>query len=106
MSMERAIFGERQEGPISKLVGLYQMFLRRSLEHFFPDGVLDAVSDRSYINWDRASPHEEFAYYDDPEGIGVVIEWFRTRYMFQPGSPSPFLPAERKLIKTTLRTLS
>jgi hypothetical protein len=101
-----AIVEEPQEGPTSKLVGLYQMFLRRSLEHFFPDGVLDALGDRSYINWDGRSYHGEFSYHQDPDGIGLVIEWFRTRYLFQPGSPTPFLPAERKLIETTLRTLA
>jgi hypothetical protein len=105
MLSERAIGGEPRTGTISKLVGLYQMFLRRGLEHFFPDGVLEIVSDRSFIDWDGASLNESFEVSDDPDGIGLVIEWFRTRYLFQPGSPTPFLPAERRLIETALRTL-
>ena len=41
----------------------------------------------------------------DPDGVGLVIEWFRTRYVFQPGSPTPFLPAERRLIEIIVQAL-
>ena len=52
MEQERAILSERQTGAVSKVVGLFQMYLRRSLEHFFPDAALDVVGDRSFIEWD------------------------------------------------------
>src|SRR5262249_25334555 len=67
---ERSVVTDRQPGPVSKVVGLYQTFLRRSLEHFFPDGVLDAVGDRSYIDWDGPTAAEHQRVEDDPEGLG------------------------------------
>lgn len=105
MLQEGPIVKERQPGPVSKVVGLYQNFLRRSLEHFFPDGVLDAAGDRSFIDWDGSPLDEHYRIDDDPEGLGVVIDWFRTRYSFTPGSPTPFLPSERRLIATALKAL-
>ena len=42
---------------------------------------------------------------DDPDGIGLEIEWFRTRYRFVPGRPSPFLPSERRLVEIVVRVL-
>lgn len=96
---------ERQAGPASKVVGLYQMFLRRSLEHFFPDAVLDVAGDRSFIDWDGEPSQPNYRIQDDPDGLGLVVEWFRTRYQFQPTSPAPFLPSERRLIETVLRAL-
>jgi hypothetical protein len=96
---------ERQSGPISKVVGLYQMLLRRSLEHFFPDASLDAGGDRSIIDWDGSVADETYRLADDPDGLGVEIEWFHTRYLFQPGSPVPFFPAERRLIEIIIRAL-
>jgi len=92
-------------GPISKVVGLYQTLLRRSLEHFFPDAVLEAEGDRSFINWDGSPLEESFRVRDDPDGFGVQIDWFRSHYAFLPGSPAPFLPAERRLIRMILRAL-
>ena len=83
-SMDR----ERQAGPISRVVGLYQTFLRRSLEHFFPDAVLDIESDRSFINWDGSPREEHFTISNDPDGVGLRIDWFRTRYVFQHASPT------------------
>ena len=96
---------ERQAGPISRVVGLYQTFLRRSLEHFFPDAVLDIESDRSFINWDGSPREEHFVVSGDPDGVGLLIDWFRTRYVFQHASPTPFLPAERRLIEIILQSL-
>ena len=34
---------DRPNVPISRIVGLYQMVLRRTLEHFFPDAQLEVV---------------------------------------------------------------
>src|SRR3954453_1754629 len=105
MLTEPALLVDRQTGPISRVVGLYQTFLRRILEHFFPDAVLDIESDRSFINWDGLTREEHFELSDDPDGFGVRIDWFRTRYVFQHASPTPFLPAERRLIEIIVRSL-
>jgi hypothetical protein len=105
MDSEVTILPERQSGPASKVVGLYQMYLRRLLEHFFPDGILDLASDRSFIHVDALAEGERFLIADDPDGLGVEIEWLRTRYLFQPGSPTPFLPAQRKLIEVIVRVI-
>ncbi|AGA29190.1 hypothetical protein [Singulisphaera acidiphila] len=105
MNNEPIVLRERSTGPISKVVGLYQTLLRRSLEHFFPDGILEAAGDRSFIEWDGQSPEEHYRLGDDPDGLGVEIEWFRTRYLYLPGSPAPFLPAERRLIEVVLQAL-
>ena len=105
--MEPEISGtERVAGPASKVVGLYQMFLRRNLEHFFPDALLDLTSDRSFIHVDSWRPdRERYRIEDDGDGFGVVIDWLRSRYVFSPGSPTPFLPAERRLIDVIVRVL-
>jgi DNA integrity scanning protein DisA with diadenylate cyclase activity len=105
MKNDSPALARRPTGPISRVVGLYQTLLRRSLEHFFPDAILDAGGDRSFINWDGVKDEEHYRILEDPDGLGVQIEWFRTRYLFQPGSPSPFLPAERRLIATILKAL-
>jgi hypothetical protein len=105
MLTEPVLMMDRQAGPISRVVGLYQTFLRRILEHFFPDAVLDIESDRSFIDWDGLSRVEHFQISDDPDGVGLQIDWFRTRYVFQHASPTPFLPAERRLIEIIIRSL-
>ncbi|WP_406699726.1 hypothetical protein V5E97_12790 [Singulisphaera sp. Ch08] len=105
MNNEPVVLRERSPGPISKVVGLYQTLLRRSLEHFFPDGILEAAGDRSFIEWDGQSLEDHYEVNDDPDGLGVEIEWFRTRYLYLPGSPAPFLPAERRLIEVILEAL-
>ncbi len=95
---------ERVAGPASKVVGLYQMYLRRNLEHFFPDAVLDLTSDRSFIHLDILGG-DRYRIEDDPDGFGVAIEWLRSRYIFSPGSPTTFLPAERRLIDVIVRVI-
>ena len=92
MIVERDILGDRKSGPMSKVVGLYQMFLRRSLEHFFPDGVLDVHGDRSFIEWDGTPFQQNYLIEDDPDGMGMVVEWFRTRDLFSPAAPRRFSP--------------
>jgi hypothetical protein len=47
--------GERPGGPISRIVGVYQIVLRRTLEHFFPSAQLEILGDRSIIDWDGSS---------------------------------------------------
>jgi hypothetical protein len=86
--------------PLSKIIGWYQMLLRRVLAHFFPEARLEQLSDRSVI---RLNPHRAGANFrvgDDPDGLGLEIEWFQTPYSLQPGVPVPFTPAERRLIET------
>ena len=97
--------GGRKAGPTSKLVGLYQMMLRRQLEHFFPDAILEAGGDRSVIDWGEAPTRSNYQFADHLDGFGLEIEWFGTRYGFQPGRPTPFLPSERRLIEVIVRAL-
>ena len=78
---------ERPSGPISRMVGVYQMVLRRTLEHFFPDAILDVAGDRSIIDWDGSSDETYYRLHDDADGLGVEIEWLGTRLTFQPGNP-------------------
>jgi hypothetical protein len=105
MEIETTLFAERAGGPASKVVGLYQMFLRRNLEHFFPDALLDLDSDRTFIEVDALAAGDRYRIEEEPGGIGVAIEWLRSRYLFLPGSPTPFLPAERRLIDVIVRFL-
>src|SRR4051794_22081951 len=106
MKLETPALAERMaSGPASKVVGLYQMFLRRNLEHFFPDATLDLAGDRSFIHVEGPGQGERFRIEDEPDGIGVAIEWLRSRYLLMPGSPTPFLPAERRLIDVIVRVL-
>lgn len=96
---------ERPAVPSSRVVGLYQMIMRRGLEHFFPDAVLEPAGDRSFIALGDPLRRENYRIEDDPAGIGVEIELFRTRFLLAPGSPSPFLASERRLIEATMRVL-
>lgn len=96
---------ERPAGPSSRVVGLYQMLMRRSIEHFFPDAVLEPAGDRSFIALDDAARSANYRLDDDPAGIGVEIELFRTRHLLTPGRPSPFLPSERRVVESVMRVL-
>jgi DNA integrity scanning protein DisA with diadenylate cyclase activity len=90
---------------MSRIVGLYQVMMRRYLEHFFPDAVLEPLGDRSFIQVEGSPGNGYVRIDDDPDGLGVSIELYRTRHLFQPGSPSPFLPSERRLIESVLNVL-
>ena len=105
METEATPYADRPPGPASKVVGLYQMLLRRNLEHFFPDALLDLDGDRTVIQVDALGAGERFRIGEEPGGIGVVIEWLRSRFVFLPGSPTPFLPAELRLIEVIVRVL-
>ena len=54
-----AVEPDRPVAPISRVVGAYQIVLRRTLEHFFPDAHLQVLGDRSIIDWD-GSPDETY----------------------------------------------
>lgn len=96
---------DRTKGPMSRVVGLCQLQMRRHLEHFFPEASLETSSDRSFIRFDEKNRPSIFRVEDDADGLGVEIELFRTRYQLIPGSPSPFLPSERRLIRATLSVI-
>lgn len=94
----------RPVAQFSRIIGNYQKLLRRLLEHFFPDAILEQVDDRSAIQWD--GPWDRtLSLEDDENGLGVVIESFRTRFQLQPSSPVPFLPSERRLIETIVHSI-
>ncbi len=92
-------------GSMSRAIGLYQTLLRRALEHFLPDATLESGGDRSFIHFQDGSDSSNYRCANDPEGFGLEIEWFRTPYLLLPGSPSPFLPSEQRLIGSILRLL-
>jgi hypothetical protein len=89
---------ERPSGSISRIVGVYQIVLRRALEHFFPDALLEVLGDRSIIDWDGSPDETYYQLREDPDGLGVEIEWLGTRLAFQPGNPSPLLSSERRMV--------
>ena len=74
MKNDSPALARRPTGPISRVVGLYQTLLRRSLEHFFPDAILDAGGDRSFINWDGAEDEGQYRILEDPDGLVLRIE--------------------------------
>ncbi len=78
---------DRPSGPISRIVGVYQMVLRRTLEHFFPDAMLDVAGDRSIIDWDGSADETYYRLIDDPDGLSVDIEWLGTRSGVPAGQP-------------------
>src|SRR5580658_10489762 len=100
-----SMHGERTSGPISRTVGLYQMVLRRTLEHFFPDAQLDVMGDRSIIDWDGSSDETYYRLHDDPNGMGVEIEWLGSRLVFLPGNPAPLLSTERRLVEVIVQAI-
>jgi len=91
--------------PNSRLVGLHHSLLRQQLDHFFPDATLQLEGDRSAIHWETEPGRPNYALDDDPDGLGVLIDWFGSRYLFMPASPVPFLESEKRLIHTILRVL-
>ncbi len=90
---------------MSRIVGLYKMMMRRQLEHFFPDCQLELCDGQTETIPDPTLRGRYFQILDDPDKLGVVIELFKTQYLFQPGSPSPFLPIERRLIEAVMTVL-
>jgi hypothetical protein len=96
---------ERPTGPISRVVGVYQTLLRRTLERFFPDAVLDNQGDRSVIDWEGSTHDGYYRIIDDPDGLSLDIEWLGTRLTFRPESPVPLLPLERRMVETVVLAL-
>ncbi len=97
--------GERPSGSISRIVGIYQMVLRRTLEHFFPDAQLEARGDRSIIDWDGSASETYYRLQNDPDGLGVDIDWLGTHLSFLPGNPVPLLPTERRMVEVVVAAI-
>src|SRR5262249_16805295 len=97
--------GERPGGPVSRIVGIYQMVLRRTLEHFFPDAQLEVRGDRSIIDWDGSSDETYYRLENDSDGLGVDIEWLGTHLSFLPGHPVPLLPTERRMVEVVVAAI-
>jgi len=97
--------GERQSLPISRVVGVYQMVLRRTIEHFFPDAQLDFLGDRSIIDWDGSSDETYYRLHEYSDGVGVEIEWLGSHLSFLPGTPAPLLPSERRMIEVIVEAI-
>jgi hypothetical protein len=107
---ERADLRERKPtgapGSMSKVIGLYQNLLRRNLEHFFPDILLEPAGDRSVIRLvGHRSRQPTYDLHEDPDGFTLHLDFFGSSYNLQPGAPVPFSPAERRLIETILEVL-
>lgn len=96
---------DRPMGSISKVVGLYQMIMRYTLEHFFPDSVLEIEGDRSLIDWDVVIREPFYRLIDDPDRLSIGIDWLGSRLTFQPGSPVPLLTSERKLLEIIVHAI-
>ncbi len=96
---------DRPIGSISKVVGLYQMVMRYTLEHFFPDSVLEIQGDRSLIDWEEVSREPFYHLVDDPDRLSIEINWLGSRLTFQPGSPIPLLASERTLLEIIVHAL-
>jgi len=94
-----------KDGSTSRIVGLYQTLLRRNLEHFFPDGLLEISEDQEEEFEDSIPMEKLFEVGDDPDGLSIQILWFGTRYLFQSGNPTPFRPSERRLVEVVVRAL-
>jgi DNA integrity scanning protein DisA with diadenylate cyclase activity len=86
-------------------VGLYQTLLRRTLEHFFPDVVLEVEGDRSVIDWDGGIDESHYSITDDADGLALDIQWLGTRLNFRPESPVPLLPLERQMVEAIVLAL-
>jgi hypothetical protein len=96
---------ERPSGPISRIVGVYQIVLRRTLEHFFPGAQLEVLGDRSLIDWDGSSDEAHYRLQEDPDGVGIEIEWLGSRLSFQSGNPMPLLPSERRVVEVIVQAI-
>jgi hypothetical protein len=105
LELRSSMRNDRPSGTISRVVGVYHMVLRRTLEHFFPDAVLDVAGDRSIIDWDGSADETYYRLHDDADGLGVEIEWLGTRLMFQPGNPSPLLATERRMVEVIVEAI-
>jgi DNA integrity scanning protein DisA with diadenylate cyclase activity len=87
------------------MVGLYQTLLRKTLEHFFPNALLEVLGDRSVIDWDGSPDENYYRLIDGADGVGLEIEWLGTHLSFRPESPVPLLPLERRMVEIVVKAL-
>lgn len=101
---KKSTMNPAHQGQMSRLIGLYQVLMRRNVEHFFPDALLEPAGDRSIIRLNgRRSANFDIEH--DPDGIGLEVEWLKTRYRLTPGVPMPFSPTETALLEAGLDVL-
>lgn len=89
---------------MSRLIGLYQVLMRRNVAHFFPEAELNPAGDRSTIRL-TGRRSANFQMDDDAEGMGLEIEWLKSHYHLSPGVPVPFAVSERRLVEIGLDVL-
>ena len=58
---------------------------------FLPGAELEILGDRSIIDWDGSSDETYYRLHEDPDGMGIEIEWLGSRVAFQSGNPMPLL---------------
>jgi DNA integrity scanning protein DisA with diadenylate cyclase activity len=92
-------------GQLVKVIGLYQMLLRRGLAHFLPEGELQTLSDRSVLRLPSRRNGGYFSIADDDSGLGLELDWFGTPYRFAPTSPVPFSQSQRRLVQVLCEVL-
>ena len=61
--------------------------------------------DRSIIDWDGSADETYYRLHEDPDGLGVEIEWLGTHLAFQPGNPSPLLSTERRMVEVIVEAI-
>ena len=72
---------------------------------FLPRRLLEVEGDRSVIDWDGSPDESHYRITDDPDGLGLDIEWLGTRLSFRPESPVPLLPLERRMVEVVVQAL-
>ena len=63
------------------------------------------AGDRSIIDWDGSADETYYRLRDDPDGLGVEIEWLGTHLVFSPGKPAPLLSTERRMVEVIVEAI-
>jgi hypothetical protein len=90
---------------MSRVVGLYQTLLRRTLHQFLPEASLEPAGNRSVIRLPGRRVREHYSLAEDEDGLALDLGWFGTEYRLSPGVPVPFTMAERRLVESLLEVL-
>src|SRR5687768_3427208 len=90
---------------MSRVVGLYQTLLRRTLHQFLPEASLEPAGNRSVIRLPGRRVRDHYCLAEDEDGLSLALEWFGTNYRLSPGAPVPFTGAERRLVDSMLEVL-
>ena len=105
LELRSSMRSERPSGPISRIVGVYHMVLKRTLEHFFPDASPRRRRRSKHHRLGRLGRRDLLPAPRRSDGLGVEIEWLGTRLMFQPGNPSPLLATERRMVEVIVEAI-